>query len=112
MNAALHTVIPAHPAPVDRAVMPVLIMDALHAVTADTPFNQPDRFDALHRDLLDLLEGFHPDADIDECLFVVGHPMHHIAGREERRDVMLQFFHELHPIRLTAGEIFIGLETR
>ncbi|MCE2563748.1 hypothetical protein [Komagataeibacter sp. FNDCF1] len=100
--------------PVQAAPIPVTItvMDALHAVTIGTPLDQPDRFDALYRDLMDLLDGFHPDAGIDECLMVVGHPMNQIAGREERRDVMARFFELLAPTHLTAGEILTGLETR
>ncbi len=107
MHAATTRTVQAAPIPVT-----ITVMDALHAVTTGTPLDQPDRFDALYRDLMDLLDGFHPDAGIDECLMVVGHPMNQVAGREERRDVMTRFFELLTPTHLTAGEILTGLETR
>ncbi|MCE2566195.1 hypothetical protein [Komagataeibacter sp. FNDCF1] len=110
----MHSVIPIqrHVRGVGTIIAPTAVMDALHDVTAGTPLDQPDRFDALYRDLMDLLDGFHPDAGIYECLMVVGHPMNQIAGREERRDVMIRFFELLIPTHLTAGEILTGLETR
>lgn len=107
MHAATTRTVQAAPIPVT-----ITVMDALHAVTTGTPLDQPDRFGALYRDLMDLLDGFHPDAGIDECLMVVGHPMNQVAGREERRDVMTRFFELLTPTHLTAGEILTGLETR
>ncbi|KAB8123068.1 hypothetical protein D3W54_01220 [Komagataeibacter medellinensis] len=112
MHTAIHHSVQDHVRNIAPVIAPIAVMDALHDVTTGTPLDQPDRFDALYRDLMDLLDGFHPQATIDECLMVVGHPMNQIAGREERRDAMTRFFEMLIPTHLTVSEILTGLETR
>ncbi len=112
MSVCLNPQFPTRVRCIDPVIAPVVVMDALHDVTAGTRFDHPDAFDPLLEDLILYLRDMRrvgPNMDAPFIATALDVPMS--QPNRERQQVMVAFFRALPP-HMRVRQILSGLEGR
>ncbi|WP_308719220.1 hypothetical protein [Komagataeibacter xylinus] len=112
MSVCLNPQFPARVRCIDPVIAPVVVMDALHEVTAGTPFDHPDRFDPLLEDLILWLRSTARDLS-GACAPSIADSLDTPAqrGAGDRQKIVVAFFRSLPP-HMRVRQILSGLEGR